>query len=533
MRKLIIPLFALALLFSCDEDELLTDDLDDTNDEEVIEDDPTEEEEEDDVVTYESEAFADLTTADFDNISTPYEEELGALSGARRLVAADALAETIEELFDATLVTFEEGVARGLSVYDIKILLSDGSVLNVTVVQDIYEILSIEAIPTENAQDEVAIDGFISLAAAIETSTSLIDGEIVRWEISIEEDNVLEFEIHIISTDGSRYEIELDATTGDVIAQKLFENEEDAAAFETEAEEEASDDNPDIATAVANFITADILFASTETDEAGTEYWDVLVETTSGALVHLSIDATTKELIAAEGEEGPFDYDMSFLTDGVSFAEQMFTVEGQSSITVDSWSYYYVSNTEFSYWALAFYSEDEIGNKTTIIIHAASGEWISGSTTPSDEFMEQLAIYTSAEIQYAYRYENEGNPFWDLTLVNESDAAGNSGAIIKALIYEAEFEILRAFHDNVDTSLDYEFTFGGEATVSLSEAIAKAEDHLIDVTAGAYYWEYDNSVDVEETSYRTIIISLSDPNQTIYTIYIDVDTGNIIKEESF
>lgn len=530
MRKFIIPLFAIAFLFSCNEDELMDDSNDDITQDEITDDETTDD---DEIVAYESETFEDLTTADFDNIDTPFEEELASLTGARVMVDAEDLATVLADLFNATLISVEEGEARGLSVYKVKVLFEDGTVAKITVVQDIYEILAIEAIPSEDIQDEVSIDGFISLATAIETVTDLIDGQIVRWEISLEEDTVLEFEIHIIATDGSRYEIELDASTGELIAQKIFETEEDEVEFEEEAEEETSDDNSEIADAVANFITADILFASTGTDAAGSEAWNVLAETASGRIVNLVISASTKELISAEGTQGPFDYDITFLADGVSFANQLASVEGQMGIEVDSWTYHYVSTTAFSYWALTFYAEDEIGNQTTVVIDASSGEWIESSTTPFDAFMEQLAVYTSAEIQYAYRYDNDGNPFWDLTLVNEADAAGNPGATITALIYEAEYEILRAYPSDESSTINYDFNFGGDATISLSDGIAKAEDYLSEVDATSYYWNYENSVDVEEVSYHTLTISLADPNQTFYYIYIDVETGNIIKEESF
>lgn len=521
MKKLIISGLFVFCLFGCDEDELMSDNPTDDNTDEPIEGTEFE--------AYEEEVFEDLTLTDFEEINTPYEEELSALSGARVLNNIDELAEMITQLFDATLIEAYEDEARGLSVYVIKVLFADGTVVNVTVVQDIFEILSIEAIVGSEISDEVSTDGFISLSDAIEAAKAQVDGDIVRWEISIEENNTLEYELHVVSADGTRYEVELDGTDGEVLAIKVFEAE-DAVLFEEEAAEEIPEVTSDISDAVANFITGNVIFADTETDAAGTEYWNVLLQTSSEALVSLKINSATLELTEAEGTVGPFDYEMSFLENGVSFSDQLATVEGQMSVEVTSWTYTYIQNTEFSYWALSFYAEDEADNITTVVIHAASGEWVESSTTPSEDFVEHLATFISGEIGYAYRYDNDGNPFWEIQILTAS------GEAFKLLVFETTYELLSA--DPLDNdgdgiiTLDQELSFGGSAALTSTEAITKAEEELADVDAEAYDWTYHHNVEVDNESYRIVTISLSDPNFGFYVVWIDVDTGDIVKTES-
>ncbi|SMD32736.1 Peptidase propeptide and YPEB domain-containing protein [Reichenbachiella faecimaris] len=526
MRKFIIPLFVVAFLFSCGEDDILNDSTDDTTDDEIVDETS---DDEDVIVAYESESFDDLTIADFDHIDTPYEVELSALSAGRILKDSDDLATMISDLLDGALISVEEDESRGLSVYVVKIIFDDGSVVNVTVVQDIFEILSIEAIPSNDLQSEVSIDGFISLETAIQTANELIDGDIVRWEISLEEDNVLEFEIHIESTDGTRYEIELDAASGELIAQKIFENEEDVAEFEEEAEEENPEISSDILAAVANFIDESVIYAQTVDNEGdGIDDWNVLVETSSGAIVALVIDSSTKELKEATGDAGPFDYEMSFLTDGVSFSEQLATVEGQMSIDVDRWNYGYQVTAGFEYWGLNFYAEDDNGNLTTVSIHAASGEWVESNTTPSEALLTQLESYISGDLESAYLYQNDGVPFWDIKFYT------TTGIELNIFIYDDTYEIMRAYdNDNDSEDLSYDFNFGDGAVVDLPEGITIAEDFLGDFDAVSYDWIYYDSQEVDEVEYKTLIISLYDPNQTYYAVWIDVETGSVIKEEIF
>ncbi|WP_422359930.1 PepSY domain-containing protein [Reichenbachiella sp.] len=522
MRKFIIPICISLMLFSCDEEELVVPD----DSEDIIDDIVQDEEDESQFTAYEEETFQDLTTADFDNIVTPFEAELSTLAGARTTDSLEDLEMLIAELFSANVIESYEDTERGLSVYTVKLLLADGTIAHVQIVQDIFEILSIEAIPSDEITSNLEIQGFVSLVDAMASTDDLIEGTVVRWEISLEEENTLEFEIHLVDTDGTRYEIELNATTGDLLAQKIFENEEDVAAFEEEVEEVSSDSNTDIINALANFITADILFASTETNVSGVEVWNVLAETSGGALLTASIDTSTKELISAEGNQGPFDYDINFLTDGVSFETELATVEGQMNIEVDSWIYQTETNGESEYWGLTFYSTDTYGNLTTVSIDAASGEWIDNSTTPSEAFMNQLDSYVSGDISYASFYENDGNPFWDITF--ETDADGS--AQLKLLIYEESYEIMRAYHDDEEADVNYSFSFGDDASVDLTGAITVAEDEFV-VDIEVYDWIYHNSLEVDNEDYSVVLLSVSDESQNIYTVYVDVLTGNHLKTD--
>ena len=99
------------------------------------------------------------------------------------------------------------------------------------------------------------------------------------------------------------------------------------------------------------------------------------------------------------------------------------------------------------------------------------------------------------------------------------------------MINEGTYVIKEAYHDDTVADVDYEFNFGSSATINLSQAKTTAAG-AFDSGIVVFDWTYYNSLDVDGTTYSALLLSVADDTQNFYTVYIDVVTGYIIKNQS-
>ena len=510
MKGICILSMALAAgtMFSCDED-VLDMDLDNQDLPEIT--------------VYATEVFPDLTPAQVEELETPFENLMAALEApnARVLSVNDEdLTAAIRALFEgANVLEFYEDQQRGLDVYVVKVLLNNGIIVKISVVKQIYEILSIEVIGEISDLDLDPEGSFISLHEAIAQFESHFNGKIVRAELSLEEDDRWEFEIHI-ETDEGRLEIEVDAFTGEVLAVKRIEGE-NKEEFEEEEKEESPEIPEAILTAVADHIVGEVIHGEIKTYE-GVQYWNVTVVTSSEAFVELWFKAENAEFVGAGDEEGPFDYEFLFGEEMMKLSEAFDAFKNELSVEIIRWDFEEIWHEEMHVPAIRIKGKTEDGIYHYVIIDATNEDWIKHEVDGVEEHEEPLlpenvedAVHSfiDATIVHFEKEEDGDIMFWQVKVETESDAK------VYFLINEESGYLVAAW-DN-DGPFDYDVEFGDEEFILLSDAIFEVEEQLL---AETFAWEYEEAI-IEEVEYMVIKIKAVNPNEVKYVVYIDVETG--------
>ena len=346
----------------------------------------------DQIGQFEKEVFEDLTIEQVQALETPYDSEMNASipSGGRVLTSGSGLAITalVEILQGATLEGIEEDTERGLNVYQIIFQLEDGSIMEVSVLTDIFEIIGLTGY---EGDFDIELDpgmNFISLSDALDIAKMKIEGEVVYWELELEEENKWEYEVHILSDTG-RYEIEIDATTGDVLEinevgvedESEFEKPDDEEEESDEGDEKDGDDDEkddlpaNIAAALADVIDAKLLFAEKE-DLDERDIWAIYVETAAGAIVYLEVTDDTEDVIYAAGEEGPFDYDVFIALDFLSLKEALLMVNNELQSETYYWYYEQIETDNGERWAFVIKVKNTEGIYHKVAVDAINGEWL-------------------------------------------------------------------------------------------------------------------------------------------------------------
>ncbi|MEO9965229.1 MAG: PepSY domain-containing protein [Reichenbachiella sp.] len=296
---------------------------------------------------YESEQFNDLTIEEFSALETPMEALLSAVtSGGRKLgTDIDELTSAILEVLEgAKKIEITESEERGLPVYEIELLLASGGTLEVVIVKDIFEILEIEG---QSGLFDYDIDpqgSFLALSEALLLAKDSLNGEIVRWELELEEDNRWEFEVHVETSLG-KFEVEIDAFSGEILdINKIEEEDED----DFEEEDEQVPDN--VLEAIGWYIEADLIQASSY-QEKEVNYWNLYVKTSSGALVKLVITEDTEDLIDARDEDGPYDYNLTPGENFISLNEAIEIAQDAFDGEVYYWYFEEIWHQEAGHWA--------------------------------------------------------------------------------------------------------------------------------------------------------------------------------------
>ncbi|MFY0653654.1 MAG: PepSY domain-containing protein [Cyclobacteriaceae bacterium] len=333
-----------------------------------------------------TESFDNLTLADLQALPTPFESQMTAAIPSNGRVATSStnllIAAVFELLEGAALEGIELDEERGLEVYRLIFQLEDESIIEVAVVKEAFEIIEIVGYDGSFEYDLDPQGDFIAMAAALEKAMLAKDGKVVHWELELEEDNKWEYEIHI-ENDLGRFEVEVDAFTGDVIAINEMD-EEDEEEFEKEEEDDDEKEEKekqklpeDIKVALAAITDARLKFAEKEeADDSGErDVWSIYVETEKEAMIYLEITDDTEDLIYAEGEEGPFDYDIIIGQNFMSLKEVMIMVNTEMQSETYYWYYEQIEVEETVRWAFVIKVKDKDGVYHKVGVDAINGAW--------------------------------------------------------------------------------------------------------------------------------------------------------------
>ncbi|MFT7159930.1 MAG: hypothetical protein ACI9GZ_001102 [Bacteroidia bacterium] len=339
---------------------------------------------------FETEVFEDMTIADLQSLETPFETQMNAAipSSGRTSTGSTTfiLAVLLDVLEGATFKSIEDDEERGLASYRIKLRLSDESILEIVISKDVFEILEIVGYGGAFEYDIDPESNFISLKEAFEKAKVAQSGDVVHWELELEEDNKWEYEIHI-ENDLGRFEIEVDAFTGKILGINELD-EDDKKEFETEKEDEDEKDEKEsqklpenIKNTLLSITGAKLVYAEREEgDSDERDIWNIYVETESEAIIYLEITDDTEDLIYAKGDKGPFDYDIILGGNFISLKEALIRVNDEMQSETYYWYYEQIVVEEKEHWAFIIKVKDNKGVYHKIAIDAITMEWLHFET---------------------------------------------------------------------------------------------------------------------------------------------------------
>ncbi|MGK7397581.1 MAG: PepSY domain-containing protein [Candidatus Cyclobacteriaceae bacterium M3_2C_046] len=262
---------------------------------------------------FEIESFADISPDQFQQLETPYESyfQNGRLAAVKD--EDDAVA-VIKSIFNNILIIeVEEITERGILAWEIEFKTADGAKIELVIAQDSFRIIEMEG-QSGPFNYQIEPEGsFITLKQALETALAEINGELIRWELELEEDDEWEYELHI-RQNGKILEVEIDAFQNTVLAIKQIEDD-DLDDYEEYFEKPGEDVPSEVLDQVNALIQGNII--NTEFDD---DAYEIYVQTESGAVVEFYFDESG-QMEEIEGENGPFDYDFGAITGLISFAK--------------------------------------------------------------------------------------------------------------------------------------------------------------------------------------------------------------------
>lgn len=313
---------------------------------------------------YFQESFPDLDIATISGLETPYETIFGNPSGGRttETPTLSEISTKLADIFpDAIVLEAEVETERGLSVWDIKLKMPGGGILKIDFVQDLGEILKMEGKTGPFTYDVNPGGDFISLSDAFTVAKSSQDGEVVKWKLSLEEENRWEYEVHITNENG-RFEIEVNAFTGELLDTKIKDENDDR---DGEDEEDKTDSiSQELENYVHNLLPGEIVHSEVEDSN-----WRIYVKTSEGAVVKFRISENPYAIEKIEGEHGPFTYNIDPGNDRITFAAAKEIALGNVDGEVEAWELF-MSGDKWIY-------EFEISNvngETEVKIDAYTGE---------------------------------------------------------------------------------------------------------------------------------------------------------------
>lgn len=258
---------------------------------------------------YFNETFPDLDVQTISALETPYEDVFASPAGGRLTegINLDEISIKLEDIFNgAVILEIETDTERGLAVWEIKLKMPGGGILEVYFVQELGEILKIEG-KSGPFDYEVSPGGdFISLTTAIASAKSFKDGDVVKWELELEENNQWEYEIHI-ENGSERFEVEVNAFTGELISAKEKEEDDDH-----ESEDFHATISQNLEDFIHGYLQGQIIHVEYEMEDLA---WNIYVKTEAGGIVEFTVSDDPYSILEIEGEEGPFDYDI--MVDGL------------------------------------------------------------------------------------------------------------------------------------------------------------------------------------------------------------------------
>ncbi len=237
---------------------------------------------------------ASLSTRDLEG--GPFE----STSEVQDRASAEARAQSF---FGGDVISSKVDVERGLSVFEIKILLASGAVIEVTLEESTGRLVQIEHESGPVTDDLDVGAGFVTLAQALATARDHRAGDIVDWELELDGTGrwVWEFEY----ADGTH--VKVDAEANAVLDDS---NGDDAWDDRGADDGQAATPTDAIRVAAEAIVDGDIVKSEREL-EHGMNAWKITLRTASGAEVEVYLLADDASLLRVRGDEGPFDYDVT------------------------------------------------------------------------------------------------------------------------------------------------------------------------------------------------------------------------------
>jgi len=318
-------------------------------------------------IPFVDESFPNLDIQTVASLETPYETVFSSSSGGRltgEVTLADISAKLVDIFSGAELLEAEKETERGLAVWKIKLKMPGGGILKLAFVQELGEILKMEGKSGPFTYDVDPGGDFIKLSEAFSIAITGHQGEVVKWELSLEEENRWEYEIHLENSSG-RYEVEINAFTGELLDIKV-KGENDDREDENEDHETTISDG--LANYVHGFLAGEIIHAESEEGDSG---WKIYIKTSEGAVVEFRISSEPFSIQKIEGEKGPFSYNIEPGEDRISFGAAKEIALNHTSGEIEEWQLF----KDGDLWIY----ELEIGNADgtfEVEINAITGEII-------------------------------------------------------------------------------------------------------------------------------------------------------------
>ena len=279
---------------------------------------------------FEPEVFGDLTTGIIESVETPYESLMAAGSTGGRTteeISATDLMESI--LTGARVIDVSLSEHRGMPVIEIELKMSGGGILEVYVLTDLSRIVEMEGVRGPFDYEIDPMGSFITLSEALSAAQSEVNGDMIRWELELEEENLWEYEIHILQSNGEIFEVEVNAFSGEIIAVKRFDND-DKEKYDDYFKGGGDDKVPtDLISTALSILNGTVIYTDSDDDD-----YEIYIETNSGAIVEFYFE--DGQLEEMEGEKGPFDY--NFTIDGlISFSDALNIALNEVDGTLVEW----------------------------------------------------------------------------------------------------------------------------------------------------------------------------------------------------
>lgn len=470
---------------------------------------------------YSPESFPDLTLNELSQIETPFESVLvvnnpGGRVSSHHISIAD-LAAQLEAIFSSsTVIEIDEGIYRGLEVWFVEIIFDNGAFLEIVIDKEFGKILEAEGQFGPFDFSFVPGGQFISMEEAIDAALTAVPGEVVRVELELEEDNKWEYEIHIENADG-KWEVEVDAFTGEVIQIKQIGNEHDDE-FDHPGES-APQEILDIA---LDMVPGSVVHSELkEHDERS--YYKIVIETENGAHVKLKL-GLDGSLIMIKSEDGPFNYVVEPGNGLITFLEAKEIALSEVEGEIEAWKLRLKETDEALIWVYQF--EILLGDQEyEVKVDALTGMILEVETEEDDEDDDEvnddegddevgevpadvLNKATAIVAGDVIKAEKEMG-FWEIYILTEA------GSVVEVELKAETLDLVSI--EGEEPPYEYEVNPGGDfITFSMAKAI------VTELADGEIHsWEFEmNDTEIWVYEFKMIF------NQDDFKITIDAVTGD-------
>ena len=162
---------------------------------------------------------------------TAEENQIQAELAKQATVTEEAAIKIALEQVPGTVEEVELEDENGTIIYEIEIKAEDGTEQEVDIDATTGDVVKVEAeddeedADDEQSQAELAKQAKVTEEAAIKIALEQVPGTVEKVELDIENGTIV-YEIEIRAEDGTEQEVDIDATTGDVVKVEHEDNEE-------------------------------------------------------------------------------------------------------------------------------------------------------------------------------------------------------------------------------------------------------------------------------------------------------------------